>query len=331
MTDEWRVLCGDAVETMRTLPEGEADLVLTDPPYNIGKADWDKIEQFTDWTRVWLCETARVARPNAVLYMFCGDIEQIADILVMMRQDTPWRLLSFCAWDKGETFRAQAWKRRCPDGDTAPRAWFPALEYCIHAVNVGSDGAWGKTGLDRIYSNPACFAPLKRWYNDECARLGMTAREIGEKYTAVTGKKPYMLRHYFQDSQFAIPTREVWNAVYKPLGFGREYEEMRREYEEMRYAHRCDEDARNLWRCGTVGSGAKERYHPTQKPVQLLRRLIRTSSRPGEVVLDPFCGSGSCGVAAMAEGRRFIGIDRDAEYCAHARKWIGAGVQMGLT
>ena len=80
-----------------------------------------------------------------------------------------------------------------------------------------------------------------------------------------------------------------------------------------------------------MGSSAKERVHPTQKPVPLLRRLIRTSSRPGEVVLDPFCGSGSCGVAAMAEGRRFIGIDQSADYCAHAREWIGAGVQMGLT
>ena len=50
---------------------------------------------------------------------------------------------------------------------------------------------------------------------------------MAKKYTAVTGKKPYMLRHYFCDSQFAIPTREIWDTVYRPLGFGKDYEELR--------------------------------------------------------------------------------------------------------
>lgn len=56
------------------------------------------------------------------------------------------------------------------------------------------------------------------------------------------------------------------------------------------------------------------RLHPTQKPVDLLRYLIRTYSNPGEVVLDPSMGSGSTGVAARDEGRGFIGIERDPHY-----------------
>jgi len=52
-------------------------------------------------------------------------------------------------------------------------------------------------------------------------------------------------------------------------------------------------------------------WHPTQKPVGLARELVRTYSRPGEVVLDNACGSGSLVVAAIAEGRNMIGIERE--------------------
>ena len=56
------------------------------------------------------------------------------------------------------------------------------------------------------------------------------------------------------------------------------------------------------------------RLHPTQKPVSGLMPVVHTFSRPGEVVLDPFCGSGSTLVAAQSLGRRYIGIEIDAEH-----------------
>lgn len=54
--------------------------------------------------------------------------------------------------------------------------------------------------------------------------------------------------------------------------------------------------------------------HPTPKPVELLRRLIRNSSQRGEVILDPFSGSGSTGEAALLEGRQFIGCEMNADH-----------------
>jgi site-specific DNA-methyltransferase (adenine-specific)/modification methylase len=54
-------------------------------------------------------------------------------------------------------------------------------------------------------------------------------------------------------------------------------------------------------------------WHPTQKPVALGRYLVRTYTRPGDVVLDSASGSGSFLVAALAEGRNFIGIERNEE------------------
>ena len=62
---------------------------------------------------------------------------------------------------------------------------------------------------------------------------------------------------------------------------------------------------------------AKEKLlgkHPTQKPLYLLERIIEASTNPGDLVLDPFCGSSSTGVAAKALGRRYIGIDNVEEH-----------------
>lgn len=57
-----------------------------------------------------------------------------------------------------------------------------------------------------------------------------------------------------------------------------------------------------------------EGKHPTQKPLYLLKRIIEASSRPGETIMDPFCGSSTTGVAAKNLGRNYIGIDFEEEY-----------------
>ena len=65
-------------------------------------------------------------------------------------------------------------------------------------------------------------------------------------------------------------------------------------------------------------------HHPTVKPTALMRYLCRLVTPPGGVVLDPFTGSGSTGKAAVLEGFRFIGIEREAEYVEIAKARIGA-------
>jgi modification methylase len=64
--------------------------------------------------------------------------------------------------------------------------------------------------------------------------------------------------------------------------------------------------------------------HPTQKPEALLHRVILASTQPGEVILDPFFGTGTTGAVAKRLGREFIGIERDRDYAAIARERIKA-------
>jgi DNA modification methylase len=59
----------------------------------------------------------------------------------------------------------------------------------------------------------------------------------------------------------------------------------------------------------SVGTSSKERVHPQQKPVPFLQWLTRSYSNPGDLVVDPYAGSGSAGIASIAEGRRFRGFD----------------------
>jgi modification methylase len=67
-----------------------------------------------------------------------------------------------------------------------------------------------------------------------------------------------------------------------------------------------------------------KKLHPTQKPEALLARVILSSSRPDDLVLDPFCGTGTTGAVAKRLRRRFIGIEREADYAAAAQKRIAA-------
>ena len=63
--------------------------------------------------------------------------------------------------------------------------------------------------------------------------------------------------------------------------------------------------------------------HPTQKPLKLCAKFIYASSNEGDIVLDPFCGSGTTLVAAKALGRKFIGIDVKSKYCKLSRRRVG--------
>jgi DNA modification methylase len=65
-----------------------------------------------------------------------------------------------------------------------------------------------------------------------------------------------------------------------------------------------------------------ESKHPTEKPVMLMKHYIENSTQPGQIVFDPFMGSGTTGVAAMLCGREFIGIERDEKWFAIAEERI---------
>jgi len=81
----------------------------------------------------------------------------------------------------------------------------------------------------------------------------------------------------------------------------------------------------DVWEIGVIAPIGRERTGwPTQKPEALLERIVRASSRPGDLVLDPFCGSGTSLVVAHRLGRRFVGIDAAPLAIDTARRRLAA-------
>ena len=77
-----------------------------------------------------------------------------------------------------------------------------------------------------------------------------------------------------------------------------------------------DKQMTDVWRMPAIGTWEKTcGKHPTQKPLRLLTRIILASTDPGDWVFDPFCGSGTTGIAANLCGRRFAGIEQELEFC----------------
>jgi len=74
-----------------------------------------------------------------------------------------------------------------------------------------------------------------------------------------------------------------------------------------------------------------ESDHPTEKPVGLMEYYILNSTQPGDLVIDPFMGSGTTGIAAIKNGRRFIGIELEKEWFDVARKRIEGAMKNAQT
>jgi len=100
----------------------------------------------------------------------------------------------------------------------------------------------------------------------------------------------------------------------------REYEDLRREYEDLRYTFNNPGKVSSVWQIPL----AKRNGHPTPKPEALLERIIKTTSNPGDMVLDPMMGGGATGVVAARLNRSFTGCEIKPRYFEMAQRRIEA-------
>lgn len=145
-------------------------------------------------------------------------------------------------------------------------------------------------------------------------------RHAGQSHD-VTGRWPANVMHDGSLDVFeALPPghRDAFRFFYSPKADKADREfglaDVAPEKMAARTAHDRDRDRLN------------RNFHPTVKPVDLMRWLVRLITPPGGVVLEPFMGSGSTGIAAVREGARFIGIEQSPEYFDIARRRIAAAI-----
>ena len=306
----FKLLHGDCLEMMKDIPDKSVDLILTDPPYNIGKAKWDKIPNYIEWCGKWFIECQRVLKDNGSFYWWHNDMVQIAQLMEWLRNNSGFVFNSFIVWDKGD-FRALSWKN--PSEDNNLRSWFNTCEYCLFYTFQD------EAGLTTVMLDTNNFPTMRRYFKDLQEFIGLNKKQIIE----VIGQNA---DHCFRwnSSQWDIPTPETYQQLIDVFGIDkwggfREYEDLRREYEDLRYTHNLDANHNNVWKSTGRNNG---KQHPTQKPNDLMERIIKTSSNQGDTVLDLFMGSGSTGVACVNTSRNFIGIELDDKYFEIAKRRI---------
>ncbi|QDQ24945.1 site-specific DNA-methyltransferase [Chitinimonas arctica] len=160
-----------------------------------------------------------------------------------------------------------------------------------------------------------------------------------------------MSSHWFGRSQWALPTqaaylwlRELFNRqhtgvldrTYSSLTkeyaylkadyqfLRKEYETLKQEYETLRRSFRITPDVPNTDVWQFPPAKPRKGKHPCEKPLDLMRHIMTTSTRPGHVVLDAFMGSGSTGVAAQEAGCSFIGIEQDRDIFRMAQELLAS-------
>src|SRR5690242_10756541 len=244
-----RVLVGDCIELMHSLPEASIDMVFADPPYNLQLGgellrpdnskvdavddDWDQFESFAaydEFTRAWLKECRRVLKDDGAIWVI-GSYHNIFRVGVAV-QDLGFWILNDIVWRK---------------------------------------------------ANPMPNFKGTRFTNAHETLIWAAKSRGGRRYTF-----NYDAMKMANDE---LQMRSDWTL---PLCTGEE----------------------------RLKDGNGDKAHPTQKPEALLHRVIMASSKPGDVILDPFFGTGTTGAVARRLGRKFIGIEREESYAKIAEDRI---------
>ena len=313
----------DCLNVLKNIPTNSIDLVVTDPPYNIKKAKWDTwktVQDYIEFLGSVFLELQRVLKETGSLYYFHNDFMQVVELQNFINQNTRFIFNSFIIWNK-ENFRALSWKN--PSENNNLRSWFNTCEYALYYTF--QEGA----GFDEVLKKATY--PIREYIKDEIikARGKLNLKEIN-KALGIASTGGGMASHYFTTTkQSAIPTEEHYIKLQKWLGdkflkrsyddLKIEFEKLKIKHEELRYIHNLDEEHNNVWTSEFKNNG---RYHACEKPLDIIRRIIKTSSNIGDTVLDCFMGSGTTGVACEHLGRKFIGIEIDKNYFNTAKKRI---------
>ena len=253
---------GDCVKGLKSVPDGVAMLVATDPPFNIGlKYDLydDKVDYKTyiAWSKSWIAECYRVLAPNGSIYVSIGD-EYQAEINILLKE-------------AGFFFRNTiVWYYTFGENQ---RNKFNRCHTMIHYFT--------KSSTEFKFNADAVKVPSKR-------------QLMGDKRAKAGGKIPddvWESKSNDNPTPSAVPD-DVWK-ISRVCGTFKE---------------------RLLKKDGSA--------HPCQQPQSTFERMIRASSDEGDLVIDPFCGTGTCGFVAHELNRRFITMDLSEEYCRVAAQRI---------
>lgn len=294
-TRAWGLIEADALMTLVKLPDNSVDAIVCDPPYGIAfkgerwdgpdiqQAVGDELlsanEAFQRWTSVWAAQCHRVLKPGGHIVSFGAP--RTFHRLVSGIEDGGLEVRDTLLWLYAQGMP----KSRRLDGGRGT-ALKPAYEPIVLA-RAPLDGSTQHT--------------IERW---DTGALNIDASRIG--------KPGYWPAHLTLSHAPDCPAALIDGGAPGPsrLFFCAKATKTEREAGCERLPRR----EAVLYTGKRRSPRVRANVHPTVKPVALMRWLVRLVTPPNGVVLDPFTGSGSTGIAAVLEGRTFLGIEREGEY-----------------
>jgi site-specific DNA-methyltransferase (adenine-specific) len=310
-----QIIYGDCFEVLKDIPDNSINLICTDPPYFKVKKDnwdrqWDKPEHFLEWIDKAAEHWQRVLKPNGSIYCFASP-KMAARVEVKLGER--FNIVNRITWQK-PPFSTKAEMFVKED----LRGFFSASESIIFCEHYGADNiAKGEVGYGAKCDELRgfVFEPLRQYIVEEFNKSGLDKIQFNVicGFSATSGGMAS--RHYLSSSQWCLPTKEHYASLNKATNcFTRPYEELRQQYEELRrpFSVTADVPYTDVWTFPTVS--AYKGKHPCEKPLELIKHIIKSSSREGDLVLDPFCGSGTTALACKELGRNYICIEKEKEY-----------------
>lgn len=273
----------DCIEGMALLPNESVDLVIADPPYwkVVGEKwdyQWRTEEDYIEWSIRWFSEVSRVLRYGGSFYCF-GYFRTLA-LLVPHLNNLGFDLRQQIIIDKGiKAVSGRATKKY---------KMFPNTTESI---------------LFMIKDNKTFVKPFLK---DKQRQLGLSPKQINEALGVKSNGGGMWSIYTGKNVCEQFPTKELWDKLSVILQFELPYEKVAQTYNPQM-------GLTDVW--NDIDFYEEERYHPTQKPVKLIKRLIIASSNERDIVLDPFMGAGSTLIAANQLNRECLGFELDEQYC----------------
>lgn len=295
---------GDCLEVMKNIPDKTFNLICIDPPYNIGKDTWDRIENYVEWMGKVFKECERLLKNNGSFYWFHNDFLKIVDLQNWLNNNSKFIFKQFIVWNK--RFDGCS-NKGFLDGFVETnqlRNYQKMAEYILYYTFQD------ETGLTTIMLDINNFSSLRKYFKSLQEWLNSTKKYIIDK---IGQNADHCFR--WKSSQWDLPTKETYQQLINIFNINKwkeykEYESLRQEYESLRYPYNNQKIHHSVWNYDI----AEKIGHITPKPVELIKNVVLHSSNEGDLVLDCFAGSGTTGAACQCLNRNCVLIENDNRY-----------------
>ena len=287
---------GDCIEEMQRMRPGVVDLVFADPPFNIGYQydvydDSVEHQEYINWSKQWISAVYDVLKPTGTFWLAIGD-EYAAELKLASQQIG---------------FHCRSW----------------VIWYYTFGVNCAKKFTRSHAHLFHFVKDPNEFT----FRDEDLDNRVPSARELvyNDSRANPLGRLPddtWIIRPADVIGELTCDDDASWSIdkLSPPSDDSRTYTLRPQDIEQ---SFQASEDT---WYFPRVAGTFKERagFHGCQMPEQLLGRIVRTCSNPGDTVLDPFSGSATTLAVAKKLARNYVGFDLSEDYVAYGNERLAA-------